>query len=408
MKKLVLGACLSALGLACSPNHNEAERWEEAALHPPPIGALSCAEYAIHKDKFEWVSGIWEFEGVAEATYTYTDRTAEIFVSNDEDEARLGSWSYEPATLTDPTVCHGDGGQGVLRLLSTGPFLNWGGGAGRRLEDAPRGTCGDAPADGDDPKCPDLNPLIEPEIGDPQAWAAKYYAAIMDLGEYEGVSFWARRGERGQPGIRINLADIYVDDDISFIMSGYGVEPYCKRAVSCDCSADRRCVQKGIEQLCLSPQEEERFDAGLLGELRLNLCGQTKCDALSETFMLKDPAFGHAETPEMENRQCQPYYFKSDVQSIYNTPDVNHCYDAENGPFPAENFEKCGDNWMASVHLTTEWKFYRVPFTDFQQQGWAMKSARLDTANLTMLRFTWGAGRVDHYFDSVRFYRGKR
>jgi hypothetical protein len=404
VKKLVLGACLSALGLACSPNHNEAERWEEAALQPPPIGALSCAEYAIHKDKFEWVSGIWDFEGTARATYTYTDRTAEIYVSNDAEE--YGPGSYAAPTLTDPTVCHDDGGQGVLRLIGDAPFLNWGGGAGRRLQDEFRpGSCGAFPAEGDDPLCPDLNPLIEPETGVSPNWSQTYYQAIMDLREYDGVSFWARRGERGQPGIRINLADIYVDDDISFIMSGYEVAPYCQRAVSCDCSGARRCVQMGSLAYCMTPEEE----SGEVPVERLDLCGQPKCAAESETFMGQvDPAFGYAPTPERENRQCQPYYFKSDVQSVYNTPDTKFCYDAENGPFPAENFEKCGDNWMASVHLTTEWKFYRVPFTDFQQQGWAMKSPRLDVANLTMLRFTWGAGRVDHYFDEVRFYRGKR
>ena len=430
VKKLVFGACLGAVALACSPNHNEAERWAEAAYLPPPSGSLSCEEYAIHKAKFELLGGpgFWDFEGQAEATYTYTDRTAEIHISNDQLAEAAGT--YETATLTDSTVCNGEG-TGVLRLLSRQPFLNWGGGAGRRFSGASiRQDCPTPPRENDPPHCPKLNPLIPPEAGG-SFFSNNYYLAIMDLSEWEGISFWARRGARAQPGIRVNFADIYVDDDISFLMSGYDMKPYCRRALSCDCSGDRRCVNVADEgnvkeEYCLTPAEEElyheRKQSGAEGveptittppeqQLRLDRCGQSKCEAMSQTFtMYGDPAFGVDLThfPDSGNRRCQPYFFKSDVQSIYNTPDVNHCYDAENGPFPAENYEKCGDNWMASVYLTTEWKFYRVPFTAFQQQGWAMKSARLDVANLTMIRFTWGAGRVDHYLDNVRFYRRKR
>jgi hypothetical protein len=438
VKKQLFGACLCAAAFACSPNHNEDERWEEAAYLPPPSGSLSCEEYAIHRDQFELLGGpgFWDFEAHpndmtpaprALNTYTYTDKTAEIFVSNDDAEAAPGSFSYEQPTLTDPTVCHDNGGNHVLRILSQHPFLNWGGGTGRRLQGAEfrvdggpelRANCG-LPSDDDDPICPEENPVLPPEVG--ESWSAEYYDAIVDLREWEGVSFWARRGERAQPGIRINLADIYVDDDISFIMSGYGVEPYCRRALSCDCSGDRRCVLTTEENMvtpaeyCFTPEDEVTYAdylANLSSEsvlpLRLERCGQTKCAAANETFAVADPAFGFSDTEGMDNRQCQPYFFRSDVQSIYNTPDIDHCYDAENGPLPAENYEKCGDNWMHSVYLTTEWKFYRVPFTAFQQQGWAMKSARLDVANLTMIRFTWAAGRVDHYFDDVRFYRRKR
>ena len=172
-------------------------------------------------------------------------------------------------------------------------------------------------------------------------------------------------------------------------------------------------TEEAPDELCLTPEDEERVRSGDRAGLRLDTCGQSKCEAANETFAQApdpaDPAFGtDPNTPGRENRRCQPYYFKSDVQSIYNTPDINHCYDAEDGPFPAENYQKCGDNWMHSVYLTTEWKFYRVPFSAFQQQGWAMKSPHLDVGNLTMIRFTWAAGRVDHYFDDVRFYRRKR
>lgn len=438
MKKPFFGACLAAVALACSPNHNEVERWEEAAYLPPPSGSLSCEEYAIHRDKFELLGGpgFWDFESSpndmtpnprALGTYTYTDKTAEIFVSNDAGEADLGSWSYEQPTLTDPTVCHDNGGNHVLRLLGHEPFLNWGGGTGRRLAGAQfhadggpelRDNCG-LPSDGDESICPEENSAMPPEVGN--SWSDEYYRAIVDLREWEGVSFWARRGERAQPGIRINLADIYVDDDVSFLMSGNGVEPYCRRALSCDCSGDRRCVLTTEEdkttpaEYCFTPQDEAAYAEymdGLNSEsvlpIRLERCGQTKCESDNETFEIEDPAFGSDnESAAPENRACQPYFFSSDVQSIYNTPDVDHCYDAETGPFPAENYEKCGDNWMHSVYLTTEWKFYRVPFTAFQQQGWAMKSPRLDVANLTMIRFTWAAGLVDHYFDDVRFYRRK-
>jgi hypothetical protein len=57
------------------------------------------------------------------------------------------------------------------------------------------------------------------------------------------------------------------------------------------------------------------------------------------------------------------------------------------------------------VHVGTEWKFYAVPFTDLQQQGFAKESRALDLHSVSVVRFLWDRGWVDYWLDDVRFYR---
>jgi hypothetical protein len=63
---------------------------------------------------------------------------------------------------------------------------------------------------------------------------------------------------------------------------------------------------------------------------------------------------------------------------------------------------------MKMVSLDTDWQFYKVPFTDLRQQGFAKKSEHLDLTAVSVVRFTWVAGFVDYWIDEVSFYRNPR
>jgi len=61
--------------------------------------------------------------------------------------------------------------------------------------------------------------------------------------------------------------------------------------------------------------------------------------------------------------------------------------------------------YATDVAMQDNVQFFTVPFTSMTQQGWAKHSARMDLANLTLVRFTWDGGWIDVYIDDVRFYR---
>ncbi|HTA91678.1 MAG TPA: hypothetical protein VK745_18975, partial [Polyangiaceae bacterium] len=74
-------------------------------------------------------------------------------------------------------------------------------------------------------------------------------------------------------------------------------------------------------------------------------------------------------------------------------------------PPPAPASQRCGDHWVNSVDLTTDWQFFHVPFTDLRQQGFAKKAEELDLHSVSVVRFTWDAGIIDYWIDSVSFYK---
>ena len=52
----------------------------------------------------------------------------------------------------------------------------------------------------------------------------------MDVSEWEGISFWARRGPDSQAGFRVLVGDKNTDDDIAYLM--YREDPTCRASAS--------------------------------------------------------------------------------------------------------------------------------------------------------------------------------
>jgi len=424
-------------------------------------------------------SPIWDFEGdVATALYSYTDKTTNTLITTGRTDCLKQSFDnpngcdpngYEPAP--SPIERCGKANNKALHVRG-GPFFEWGGGVGRRLDgvasDAalalssanpgaglgnscvlptstnsnPDGctavmpsatpsveTCKtlpqiNPPPDNQPSFCPESETCIDCAAGRPRTPSDSnqdpgvepldvnaYYTAEVDLREWEGISFWARRGPDGQRTLRVALGDQNTDDDISFIMTQGGAAPRCLRAKECGCKdQERPCTENPDvpgEYWCWNPATDPPISKYGADPTLLNLqrCGPSMCD---------EPYPAYPATPDMtfstpSNSQpiyrgtnsCAYYTFANDTNGYY-------CYDTQKGPPPPYGGDRCGDPWIYPVVLNPDWTFYKIPFTDLHQDGYAKEFGALDLAAVTMVRFLWPQGYIDFWVDDVRFYRSKQ
>jgi len=93
----------------------------------------------------------------------------------------------------------------------------------------------------------------------------------LDMSEWEGISFWARRTVDSQAGIRIAVGDKHTDDDLSY--QQYHVNPdsdlYCKRNRECGLKA-------GSEDTCIDQRPCARVEYSDTGEAQTN---PQECDS---------------------------------------------------------------------------------------------------------------------------------
>lgn len=274
--------------------------------------------------------------------------------------------------------------------------------------------------------------------------------ATLDVSAYEGVSFWGRRGPNGQTGIRVNIGDKYTDDDLNYLAQrqqatdGLPQPIYCRRNRECDCTNHQACEIVSGAALAAGgnnipgPPSDPNFTASTNSFFcgvpqNLNLasgCGQGfglncvglnggpssccdvtnctqpypgyPCDSLPDAgpFLANSASYANGD-PQFYNAPCTPYAFPNGISGSY-------CFNPETDPPPAPPTELCGDFWMTTVDLSTNWQFYQVPFTVLHQQGFAKKSEHLDLHSVSTVRFTWDIGWVDYWIDEVSFYRHKQ
>jgi hypothetical protein len=108
-----------------------------------------------------------------------------------------------------------------------------------------------------------------------------------------------------------------------------------------------------------------------------------------------------ASDPQSWNRTCTPFAFKGGI-------DYSYCYNPGVDPNPPEATVQCGDYWQKPVALTPDWQFYKIPFSDLLQQGWAKRFYQFDISSLTDIRIEWNQGWADFWISDVRFYRTKQ
>ena len=413
---IALGRCVAT----CSPDYG-----------PRPITMEECARVEEGLEFFP--ANVWDWEG-ADNAYSYQDGTTEFLSTTTptctvEDHATNYGIEASCQASYEPTPAPVDrcGSTRALHVRG-GPFREWGGGLGRRLDSLALtaatnigSACpvipGGTPDASEPPFCAKYDASIanapgavyvNPETGEQvtrSMEADSYYLMQVDLREWEGITFWARRGPDSQPGFRVALGDRNTDDDVSMLATAGGIEnPRCRRAKECDCRNHRPCTKdpNSADYYCWDPELDESPDAQLhpWNHERYR-CGFSACNYRYAAYPdLPDAPFVTKENvePYFGTASCTSYTFKNDITRM-------GCFDAENGPPPPESSEKCGDPWFAPVRLSTDWQFFRVPFSELRQEGYGKEFPALDKSAVTMVRFTWSQGWVDYWIDDVRFYR---
>jgi len=425
----VLTAAVALGALGCSSNKNHEER-EAAAGEPdrcdcidtcmpdPGSGPVDC-DRAL--DGLEFLT-IWDFEARmgdsggdpyphGRNMYTYTDNSTPFLKPSgwqSNTSAGFDSYEFEPeANAGGP--CHSE----YALHLYGGPFRGWGGGVGITMNWIQGRLCeGDNP----DEVCPSEDSHPHDRVR----------ARLLDVSQWEGISFWGRRGPDGQAGIRVMLGDITTDDDVSYIMSQslvdddtpeaikeyYRQHPrLCERIRECGCKNYKPCTlwdpdpsTPGLDQddenagggyYCWDPEVDPPpgEDLGCALTAEYERCGETACN-------IGHPPWPDEPDDQFNGKPCTEYAFPASYFGEY-------CYEPgdPDWPAPPNNDEQCGDHWMKPVNLHNDWEFIKVPFTDLHQQGWAMESHHLDLSRVTVFRFTWDRGWIDYWIDDVSFYR---
>ena len=391
----------------------------------------------------------------ADSAYSYQDGTTEFLMTNDEKlTAPRAPLQPEPCTVQGhakedsevncqseydpvPAMIERCGSTTGVMHLRGGPFREWGGGLGIRLDNLARAaarvigrSCPQIPPENPDASTPAFCPEYSAKVANAPGWEfvgaeipypmqhGSYYAMQVDLREWEGISFWARRGPDSQAGFRVVLGDLNLDDDASFLETQGGVEPTCRRAKECDCRNHRQCTywdggdvtdEFGVFRqwvggfYCAEPS----LDLSPYSQMHpwnheLYRCDVTACDYRYAAYPDSPdaPFWTSVRTDDFKGTaSCNSFTFKNDITR-------KGCFDP-NGQEPPESSERCGDPWIAPVRLSTDWEFFRVPFSELRQEGYGMEFPATKLSAITMVRFTWHVGWADFWIDDVRFYRKK-
>jgi len=366
---------------------------------------------------------IWTFDDQdggtakhARGMYSYTDNSTIIQTFQEVSQGVLTAKTFEPPTAIMPRCSDSPAPENRTIHIQGGPFLSWGGGAGIGLKNFP-------------------SVVGRVDTID---------QAMIDVSEWEGLSFWARRGPDSQAGFRVLVGDKYTDDDIAYIM--YRNDPtgamgprYCERVRECGCLNHMDCASVALDRaasgtgditnpaipnpcrpviphlldhqemsFCGPPETISGAESGSQGGSQCNTCQQTRCDERWPAFpddyatIGGEPAAGIPMGSDLQfyGKPCSPYTLRNGIFGYW-------CFDPAKGEKPAEPNELCGDHWTRVVNLSNEWQFYTVPFKDMAQQGWAKRSAFLDLTAVSVVRFTWDGGWIDFWIDDVRFYKTK-
>jgi hypothetical protein len=341
--------------------------------------------------------------GVAEAWSSYDDETKGAFrVPGDaawypglaEPRRDPTKWGLPADRISNGPSCDGLPNDWALHFRG-GRFNYFGAGAEHplaALEACPPGSdfC---------PALPDPLATTDP-VGLPIAradgsdFAQRPTHRYWDLSAYDGITFWGRRGPDGQSGLLVALHDKHTSDALN-----REHQTFCRRIKPCrvECQNGSPCTlmtELGSDGLprdihrCFDPAAGELppLEPALIHEL-YPVCGASAC---------RSPHY--YPDPDFDETECKVYEFSGSEAGHY-------CYGSEPPPFPEE---RCGDGWVAPIHLSTDWQLYVLAFSEFRQVGFGKRAPYLDLRSIYMIALQFTVGFADVYVDNVSFYRRRR
>jgi hypothetical protein len=284
----------------------------------------------------------------------------------------------------------------------------------------------------------------------------------MDVSDYEGISFWARRSPGGQSTLRIAVNDENTAQGLALEVERNNYlareedptaaieEPNCKRVQDCcrHCNEVERDApvlagativgtRKVTEKRCWLPGERKPPE---LQEVDGVIQFKSYPEGLPETAWAPPGAYhptmentyraayddwerfaklccpptmeddevraSYGDTmtklgdPQFGGRGCNPYVFQFDYSSGY------FCWDPGNPPLPERNENRCDDGFESNLVVDTEWRFYKIPWSELRR--FTPNRKPVDTTGIFSVALFFGQGYLDTYVDDIGFYRKRR
>ncbi len=318
----------------------------------------------------------------------------------------MTTWGL-PAEKTPGPACGTKPNNWVLHFRG-GLFRKWGGGmshvftdpVGRYRDD----VFSDCPPGVDfcPPKLPDGAKVDSAGLPTVPANALKYQQSheFVDVsptgGNYDGVSFWARRGPEGQDHVLVIVTDKFTSGRLA-----RENQTFCRRVREChtqclnglDCKPDKSNTYRCFDPKVGLPPADPGIgfvSPDSLYDLMFPRCGPSACTSPNTYTDL-----------DFDSKACRPYSFPAADES------GEFCWSPGDPPPPSRD-ERCQDGWQVIVPLTLDWKFYALPFSRFGQVGFGKRAPYMDLKSLDTIAFGSTMGWADAYFDNVTFYRRKK
>jgi hypothetical protein len=357
--------------------------------------------------------------------------------------------------------------------MAGGPFLTWGGGyvslsvTVRGATNVSRFCPGDLSEDevgiGTQPTSngESCNFFITPVAGQPSRLG-------MDVSDYEGISFWARRSPGAQSTLRIAVNDENTSPGPALqaerkIDEGTSTkQPACRRALECcrhcvEVTRDAPIVGSGTERPIIGTQKLTEKRCHVEDELPPpDLQVLEDGTAQFRTYSLEVdedagtkewvpgswlPAGGYLSGLQNEWRAaydawdrdyklcCPPTMVeegerlaRGDTARVgdpqfggrecnpyvfqYDYSSGYYCWADGDPPLPERNENRCEDGFEANINVDTEWRFYMVPWSELRRLTPNRKA--IDPTGIFSVALFFGQGYLDTYVDDIGFYRKRR
>jgi hypothetical protein len=408
---------------------------------PAPLSPEDCAPPAGIE-----IALLDDYEsGLASQTYTYNDTTCEVLPVANKDW-QPGSTpiptNWMSATSGAPNApVQGGNRCGSLRAMHlAGTYTNYGAGLGtliynHNLSLNPDQTNMQVPMstfhvyfEG--------QPTADVPDGD-----SSFVSGLQssDLSQWDGITFWARRGPYGEPGFRPGLLDRTTADDFNK-QSPPGVAACRSIYTVCSCLNGKPCTpwdpakDPGPDPAtipltgCYSGFAAEAPDVAgtYCWDPKVDRwpsndpairCGQTACNYRVDTpipTMIFNPVNKDravlwkkdiGQGPGVGTMTCspEPYVFHDSTQ-----PAAQFCYTPGVDADPPEKMDRCQDSWLGSQPVDMDWKQYMIPFANLRQGTVDQRSPGIDLTFVEALIFAFPGGNLDVWIDDVGFYRQKK
>jgi hypothetical protein len=385
-----------------------------------PTIATGARDYGSKKPDCTWQRGLSfskTFFLDFEADHAYPDAVgvAEAWAGHDDDSdgsfrtpgeinwypglaGRHGApWGMPADEIANGPLCNGDKKNEWALHFKGGRYNLYGAGVGHPLAllnpcppDSGKKTpddrlCPAQPGPDDETDSAGFT-LKRPDNGKPYSQVHAYW----DVSGFDGVAFWARRGPEGQGSLTMIIDDKHSSEDLN-----RENEKYCRRLIKCRTHCANRQPCSPVDDRdpnslfrCYDPLENDiplGLDEALLDEIYPR-CGRSAC-----TFPTTYPDVDN------EGKECRPYTFHTHLSGEY-------CFN-KGDPAPPDTGERCGDGYARTVTLSTDWKFFKLPFKELRQEGYGKVSPYFDLTSVSNIAFVVPAGWADFFLDNVTFYR---